>query len=179
MGHSILGRARPFSLLAALLLVILSLGSGGSASADPGHGPKGRPQVSAATGHSKHQPQGAHTLAVAKPTGDLDAAQPPSQADRNAGGANGACPQGPYCSTRDGRPSANGNDGGQATGKPCMGCVGKADNKNPPGQEKQDPAGTFPNNGYECDNNNGIGKTNPAHTGCGSAPSPSPSTSPY
>ena len=26
--------------------------------------------------------------------------------------------------------------------------------------------GTFPNNGYECDHNNGIGKGNPAHTGC-------------
>jgi hypothetical protein len=63
----------------------------------------------------------------------------------------------------------NGNGGGNATGKPCAGCVGKADNKNPPGQEKTNPSGTFPNNGYECDHNNGIGKSNPAHTGCTSS----------
>jgi hypothetical protein len=41
--------------------------------------------------------------------------------------------------------------------------VGNADNKNPPGQA---PNGSDPNNGYECDANNGIGKSNPAHTGC-------------
>ena len=72
-------------------------------------------------------------------------------------------PCGTYCSTRDGSPSRNGNGDGKATGKPCAGCVGKADNKNPPGQYKD---GTDHNNGYECDGNNGIGKTNPAHTGC-------------
>jgi len=58
----------------------------------------------------------------------------------------------------------NGNGGGAATGKPCAGCVGKADNKNPQGQMPN--ARDDGNNGYECDNNNGIGKTNPAHTGC-------------
>jgi hypothetical protein len=105
-------------------------------------------------------------------SGDPSQPQPLSNADQNSGGANGQCPDGTYCSTRDGSPSANGNGDGNATGKPCAGCVGKADNKNPPGQEKQDPAGTFPNNGYECDNNNGIGKTNPAHTGCTPPPPP-------
>ena len=68
-----------------------------------------------------------------------------------------------YCSTRDGSPSMNGNGDGKATGKPCAGCVGKADNKNPKGQY---PDGSDANNGYECDGNNGIGKSNPAHTGC-------------
>ena len=111
-------------------------------------------------------------------SGDPSQPQPLSNADQNDGGANGQCPGAIYCSTRDGSPSENGNGDGNANGKPCAGCVGKADNKNPPGQEKQDPAGTFPNNGYECDNNNGIGKTNPAHTGCAS-PSPSPSPNPY
>jgi LPXTG-motif cell wall-anchored protein len=57
----------------------------------------------------------------------------------------------------------NGEGDGQATGKPCAGCVGKADNKNPKGQY---PDGSDANNGYECDGNNGIGKSNPAHTGC-------------
>jgi hypothetical protein len=41
--------------------------------------------------------------------------------------------------------------------------VGNADDKFPPGQA---PNGTDDNNGYECDGNKGIGKTNPAHTGC-------------
>ena len=72
---------------------------------------------------------------------------------------------GPYdanCQTPN-APSMNGNGGGQATGKPCAGCVGNADYKNPKGQM---PNGSDHNAGYECDRNNGIGKTNPAHTGC-------------
>ena len=69
----------------------------------------------------------------------------------------------PYASTCDGRPSANGNGGGGANGRPCQGCVGNADNKNPKGQA---PNGTDANNGYECDGNNGVGKGNPAHTSC-------------
>ncbi len=69
----------------------------------------------------------------------------------------------PYDSTCDGSPSENGNGGGNATGKPCAGCVGAADNKNPQGQL---PDGSDHNAGYECDRNSGVGKTNPAHTGC-------------
>jgi hypothetical protein len=46
------------------------------------------------------------------------------------------------------------------------------DNKNPAGQEKTDPYNTFPNNGYECDRNYGIGRSNPAHTGCTAATPP-------
>jgi hypothetical protein len=70
---------------------------------------------------------------------------------------------GPYASTCDGSPSQNGNGNGGGGGKPCAGCVGNADNKNPPGQM---PNGSDPNNGYECDGNKGIGKGNPAHTSC-------------
>jgi hypothetical protein len=95
-----------------------------------------------------------------------------SHADQNGGGANGQCAGGPYCSTRDGSPSQNGSGNGDATGKPCAGCVGKADNKNPLGQM---PNGSDHNAGYECDGNNGVGKGNPAHTGCVGAASP-PST---
>jgi hypothetical protein len=69
---------------------------------------------------------------------------------------------GSYCSTTDGTPSANGNGGGNGN-QPCAGCVGNADNKNPPGQAND---GSDHNNGYECDGNNGVGKTNPAHSGC-------------
>jgi hypothetical protein len=93
--------------------------------------------------------------------------QPLSNADQNAGGANNGGSCGAYCSTRDGSPSLNGN--GSGGNKPCAGCVGKADNKNPPGQA---PNGTDHNNGYECDGNSGVGKTNPAHTGCTLPPPP-------
>ena len=89
--------------------------------------------------------------------------QPLSNADLNPGGANNGGHCGAYCSTRDGSPSLNGNGGGKSTGRPCAGCVGRADNKNPPGQA---PDGSDHNKGYECDANHGIGRTNPAHTGC-------------
>jgi hypothetical protein len=74
----------------------------------------------------------------------------------------------------------NGNGKGKARGKPCAGCVGKADNKNPHGQY---PNGSDHNAGYECDRNHGIGRSNPAHTGCSgglSSPtlSPTPATTP-
>jgi len=106
-------------------------------------------------------------------SGTSTSAQPLSNADMTGNGANpGTSTTNPYVSTRDGSPSLNGNGTGNATGKPCAGCVGKADNKNPPGQEQSNPMGTFPNNGYECDHNNGIGKSNPAHTGCTSSTPP-------
>jgi LPXTG-motif cell wall-anchored protein len=96
-------------------------------------------------------------------SGDVNSPQPISNADSNSGGANGQCPDGPYCSTRDGSASANGNGDGKAVGEPCAGCVGKADNKNPRGQM---PDASDANAGYECDTNHGIAKGNPAHTGC-------------
>src|SRR3954451_17238838 len=104
-----------------------------------------------------------HSSGNAGTSGAPSQPQPVSNADQNSGGANGKCPGGPYCSTRDGSPSGNGNGGGKATGKPCAGCVGKADNKNPKGQY---PNGSDHNAGYECDRNHGVGRTNPAHTGC-------------
>jgi hypothetical protein len=58
----------------------------------------------------------------------------------------------------------NGVGEGERTGQPCTGCVGQADDKNPPGQMPN--ADEDGNNGYECDENQGVGKTNPAHTGC-------------
>ena len=75
---------------------------------------------------------------------------------------NGANTSGAYDSTCDGSPSGNGNGTG-GRGKPCAGCVGNADDKNPPGQA---PDGSDSNKGYECDENSGVGKTNPAHSGC-------------
>src|SRR3954449_398945 len=110
-----------------------------------------------------------HSAGNASTVGDSTQPQPLSGADQNSGGANGQCPGGPYCSTRDGSASGNGNGGGQAVGKPCAGCVGKADNKNPKGQM---PNGSDNNAGYECDRNHGIARTNPAHTGCTTTPPP-------
>jgi LPXTG cell wall anchor motif len=103
------------------------------------------------------------TSGTAGTSGDPTQPQPLSNADRNPGGANNGGNCGSYCSTRDGSPSGNGNGGGKATGKPCAGCVGNADDKNPKGQY---PNGSDHNAGYECDRNHGIGRSNPAHTGC-------------
>lgn len=80
-----------------------------------------------------------------------------------AQGDRGANTNGPYDSTCDGSPSQNGNGDGEATGRPCAGCVGSADDKNPPGQGS---GGNDPNAGYECDRNHGVGSGNPAHSGC-------------
>ena len=100
------------------------------------------------------------------------AAAPGSQGcdgSHNSDSGNGANHSGPYDNTCDGSPSLNGNGGGQAVGKPCAGCVGNADDKNPQGQY---PGGSDHNAGYECDRNHGIGRTNPAHTGCAATVAP-------
>jgi LPXTG-motif cell wall-anchored protein len=60
---------------------------------------------------------------------------------------------------------------GNQTGKPCAGCVGNADDKNPPGQL---PGPEDENSGYECDDNEGVGQGNPAHSGCTAVPPPPP-----
>jgi hypothetical protein len=162
--------------LAVVALGGTALASPAAASPNPA---SGTPNVHAtdapgqSNAHNPHDQQdqqaadggaGSHvTDGTAGTSGDPTTAQPLSTADQNTGGANGQCPSGPYCSTRDGSPSGNGNGNGKAVGKPCAGCVGKADNKNPKGQM---PNGSDHNAGYECDRNHGIGRTNPAHTGC-------------
>jgi hypothetical protein len=140
--------------LAAAAALTLAPGLG---LADPGNG-KGNGIT-----NNPHVPPGQSTQ-------DTSVPQPPSNADFTDNGAN---THGPYDSTRDGSPSGNGNGGGEAVGKPCAGCVGKADNKNPPGQL---PGGSDANKGYECDANHGVGRTNPAHTGC--KPGETPPTTP-
>ena len=78
-------------------------------------------------------------------------------------GANQQCTS--YCPSGVGQPSGNGN----ATHQPAAGTKGKADAKQPPGQA---PDGSDHNKGYECDGNQGVGKTNPAHSGCGDSGTP-------
>ncbi len=81
--------------------------------------------------------------------------------DGNSDG-NGANVPGPYDPTGVGS-NDPGAGNGNAVGMPDAGTVGNADDKNPPGQQ---PGGSDPNQGYECDNNPGVGDGNPAHTGC-------------
>jgi hypothetical protein len=171
---------RLLSLLTAVLWAIMSVGTAATAHADAstnktdsqivGHDRQASAQTQVTAGQPDHvatdsTPATEHASAhsQAGTSGDVTSPQPISNADANTGGANGQCPDGPYCSTRDGSASGNGNGGGNATGEPCAGCVGKADNKNPKGQM---PDASDANAGYECDTNHGIARTNPAHTGC-------------
>jgi hypothetical protein len=97
----------------------------------------------------------------------LVTATPPAK-DNGNGSGHGANQSGPYDPHGVGQPSGNGKSENNNGKRPCAGCVGKADAKNPPGQM---PGGSDANAGYECDRNQGVGKTNPAHSGCGPAPS--------
>jgi hypothetical protein len=139
--------AARLAVLCSTRLIVGTLGAvlcSGTAFADPGNG----------------QALGHRVDGTAATVGSTTEPQPNSTADDTGNGANGV---GAYTSTRDGAPSLNGNGNGNSTGEPCAGCVGKADNKNPPGQY---PDGSDPNAGYECDANKGVGQSNPAHTGC-------------
>jgi hypothetical protein len=110
----------------------------------------------------------AGTLAVAATGTTAMASEGHGNGKTSSHSANDGC--GEYCSTRDGSPSHNGNGHGKSTGRPCAGCVGNADDKNPHGQYAN---GSDHNNGYECDGNSGIARTNPAHTGCTTPQAPS------
>lgn len=164
-------RAR-LAIAVAVLGTALGLGVA-PAFADPGNG-NGNPNPA---GHSDPPGNGNGAAAshTTNGTGGTFGSPTSPQPVLHPGNQNGAnANPGPYSSTRNGAPSLNGNGNGAAVGQPCAGCVGKADNKNPPGQF---PNGSDPNAGYECDRNNGIGQTNPAHTGCAASP-PTPVTPP-
>ncbi len=101
--------------------------------------------------------------------------------DNNAYG-HGANHSGPYNPSGAGLLSGNGSATGKHTGEPAAGTVGTADTKNPQGQY---PNGSDNNAGYECDRNQGIGQTNPAHSGCqeiafvlSPTPTPAPTQTP-
>ncbi|MGH2807412.1 MAG: hypothetical protein ACRDKT_09050 [Actinomycetota bacterium] len=108
-------------------------------------------------------------------TGDQPAPECPNEESSVNGDTDpsteGANASGPYNSTCDGRISQNGQgDDAPGTGTPCAGCVGNADDKNPPGQVKEWNNDKKNDMGYECDGNQGVGahygNGNPAHTGC-------------
>jgi LPXTG-motif cell wall-anchored protein len=93
----------------------------------------------------------------------------------NSDTGHGANQGGPYDNTCPQGPSQNGNQenvDSSGNGPPCAGCVGNADDKNPGAQKElhgQYPNGSDSNAGYECDRNQGVGQSNPAHTGCTTA----------
>jgi hypothetical protein len=95
--------------------------------------------------------------------------------EQGKGDGRGANQPGPYDPSGVGEPSGNGRSESNNGKRPCAGCVGKADDKNPPGQL---PGGSDRNRGYECDQNQGVGKTNPAHSGCGAKPGGQPPLGP-
>lgn len=101
------------------------------------------------------------------------AQKPQSQAPQSQG--KGANTTGPYNPSGVGLPSGNGKSTDNNGKRPCAGCVGNADTKNPPGQL---PGGHDANRGYECDANQGVGKTNPAHSGCSSTTTSPPQNPP-
>lgn len=151
------------ALLVGLVLVGTGAVAGASLNEQGGQSADHRADAAAHDGTTATGSQaGAHSQSTSQANDDaaLNEPQPASNADFTGNGAND---HGAYDSTRDGSPSLNGNGDGTAVGRPCAGCVGKADNKNPAGQF---PDGTDANAGYECDTNSGIGRTNPAHTGC-------------
>jgi LPXTG-motif cell wall-anchored protein len=186
-----IGRPRPQTIVAALaaLLTALVLGiSSPAVAGSPGNGGgTGGSSTNAAQNtktdtsqnRSTHSTAPDHSQGNASTTGSAKDPQPLSTADQKGGGANGQCPGAAYCSTRDGSASQNGRGdttgNAQAKGKPCAGCVGKADNKNPRGQR---PNGSDHNAGYECDRNQGIGQSNPAHPGCAGATGSSSGSTP-
>ena len=124
----------------------------GVATAAPASGPRAKSDAA-----RPHSGQSSH-VTECSPTHHSDSGH----------GANTDAADNPYHNTCEQEHApGNGKGDGSATGKPCAGCVGNADDKNPPGQA---PGGSDHNAGYECDRNEGVGKENPAHTGCGSQP---------
>jgi hypothetical protein len=123
------------------------------------------PKKQSAPAPATQQAGGSHSTATSGPGSSSQGCDGTHHSNTGHGANQG----GPYDNTCDGSPSLNGNGQGQATGRPCAGCVGNADDKNPKGQM---PNGSDHNAGYECDRNNGIGRSNPAHTGCTTTETP-------
>ena len=164
---------------AALTLFLVGGAMATSAFAEAGGNGKGAEHANDHAGaneHAANNPNAAEESAAASTESNSDSTATASAASSTSSSTSGGCNQTPYGSGGSGAntggayddncqpaPSGNGNGGGKATGKPAAGTVGKADEKNPPGQQ---PGPNDKNNGYECDGNKGIARTNPAHTGC-------------
>ena len=134
-------------------------GTSTGSQADPGH--------KADTNGTDGKSNGPGTGDTPAPSCPNDQSSVNGDTDSGTGGANTS---GPYNSTCDGRISQNGQgDDAPGGGTPCAGCVGNADDKNPPGQVREFNGQKANDMGYECDGNQGVGahygNGNPAHTG--------------
>lgn len=103
------------------------------------------------------------TSATREPEPDPEPSQaPPSTKGPGDCGDYSQIDSGPYDHDNcDGSQGMQGSDGNEK----CAGCTGKSDDKSPGGQARNDH-----NNGYECDNNGGVGKGNPPHARCPKPP---------
>ena len=154
------------AVVAASLLVVLvfAVSSAAEQPDDPGN--------SAEAPGQQNQPANPGGGNSAEAPGQVKNEAPAPETQVQAGGdGSGANQPGPYDPNGVGEPSGNGRSESNNGNRPCAGCVGSADDKNPPGQL---PGGSDPNKGYECDENQGVGKTNPAHSGCGSTTTTTP-----
>jgi hypothetical protein len=122
-------------------------------------------------GHGSGRSGAGHGGRIPVEIGDALKIEKPEAAEAATAAASCTTTSGGNDSKCDGSPSGNGNGNGQAVGKPAAGSVGNADDKAPKGQS---PDGSDRNRGYECDSDHGVGRTNPAHTGCSSSPAPPP-----
>ena len=168
-------------VLAALAICLLAIGAfPQTAFAGTSNGKKGEAPGLTKKDGAADQNQANETPSAGTPTA-ADNPEDYSNHDQENGPGGQVCDGDPdnepgaggnYENTCPDGPSQNGAGDGEANGKPCAGCVGNADDKNPAGQADSGP--TDANNGYECDQkgrsakegNNGIGYGNPAHTGC-------------
>src|SRR6476646_3346376 len=126
------------AIIAALAVCALALGLAAGTAGAAGNG-----KTSTTTGTtSTPTTQGSGSTATAGPGNSAQGCD----GSHNSDTGHCANHSGPSTNTCKGSPSANGNGNGQATGKPCAGCVGNADDKNPKGQM---PGGSDHNPGYE------------------------------
>ena len=144
------------TILITVALFAALVGAGGAIAegqGDPHVGDeRGNPHVEDATG-DPHVDEAATTA-----TDDTAA---PAATEAAAGAAAAAAPVAAAASAS----AVSGAATVTVAAKPADGSVGNADDKSPPGQSDNDK-----NKGYECDGNKGVGKGNPAHSGCPEEP---------
>lgn len=149
-------------LLALTTILWMAAATPALAHHKPGHGSDGGGQTTS----NDDGPSGKNGAPDPEPVEDEETA---SRGKTDCGDYNDR-DDGPY--DHDACDGTVGRQGGSGNGK-CAGCDGKADDKSPPGQSRNDN-----NNGYECDNNKGVAKGNPAHARCKAKPTPPPSKPP-
>lgn len=161
MFNIIIRRAVAATAGAGIALTLMAAPASAAPRADGGEG-QGAPSTRSEEAHSNNESSNYGGK------NDCPAEEDPSRSDTG----NGANQGNTYDDTCEAEHEpGNGSETGKATGQPCAGCVGNADDKNPKGQNpdwsgRSPEGGADHNKGYECDGNQGIGQENPAHTSC-------------